>query len=36
MCKKNAAEEYASSRGWKYMIVTEDFFKSKSVNESSN
>jgi hypothetical protein len=36
MCKKKAAEEYASVRGWKYMIVTEDFFKTKSINESSN
>ncbi len=29
MAKKNAAEKYAESRGWSYMIVTEDFFKGK-------
>lgn len=28
MCKKSAAEQYATSRGWKFMLVTEDFFKS--------
>ena len=27
MCKKQAAEELAKSRGWQYLIVTEDFFK---------
>lgn len=27
MCKKKAAEEFAKSRNWKYMLVTEDFFK---------
>lgn len=27
MCKKKAAEELAAARGWRYMIVTEDFFK---------
>jgi hypothetical protein len=27
MCKKQAAEELAKARGWKYMLVTEDFFK---------
>jgi hypothetical protein len=31
MCKKKAAEEYAKSRGWSYMIVTEDFFKPKII-----
>lgn len=30
MVKKEAAEAYAKSRGWKYMIVTEDFFKNKT------
>lgn len=29
MCKKSAAEQYATSRGWKFMLVTEDFFKGK-------
>lgn len=29
MCKKLAAESYAAERGWKYMLVTEDFFKIK-------
>jgi hypothetical protein len=28
MCKKKAAEELAAAKGWKYMLVTEDFFKS--------
>lgn len=36
MCKKQAAEEFASVRGWRYMIVTENFFKSKPINEGSN
>jgi hypothetical protein len=36
MCKKQAAEEYAKANGWEYMIVTEDFFKSKSINEIRN
>ena len=36
MCKKQAAEEYAKARGWKYMLVTEDFFKSKPINEGTN
>ena len=29
MSKKNSAEKYAESRGWKYLLVTEDFFKGK-------
>jgi hypothetical protein len=29
MVKKEAAEVFANSRGWKYMLVTEDFFKNK-------
>jgi hypothetical protein len=31
MSKKKYAEEYAKSRGWDYMIVTEDFFKITNV-----
>jgi hypothetical protein len=31
MCKKDAGEQYAKAKGWKYMIVTEDFFKGKNV-----
>jgi hypothetical protein len=31
MCKKKYAEEYAKSRGWEYMLVTEDFF-TKTLN----
>jgi hypothetical protein len=27
MCKKDAAENFAKSRGWEYLLVTEDFFK---------
>lgn len=30
MCKKKAAEEFAQAKGWKYMLVTEDFFKINS------
>jgi hypothetical protein len=29
MVKKEAADSFAKARGWKYMIVTEDFFKNK-------
>ena len=29
MVKKEAADAFAKARGWKYMIVTEDFFKNK-------
>jgi hypothetical protein len=29
MIKKEAAEAFSKSRGWKYMIVTEDFFNNK-------
>lgn len=29
MTKKAAAEEFAKIKGWKYMLVTEDFFKPK-------
>jgi len=29
MSKKNAAEKYAESRGWEYLLVTEDFFSGK-------
>jgi hypothetical protein len=36
MCKKQAAEEFARIKGWEYMIVTEDFFKSRFVNEITN
>jgi hypothetical protein len=36
MSKKQAAEEYAISRGWEYQIVTEEFFKSSSINEGSD
>jgi len=32
MCKKEAAENFAKSRNWKYMIVTEDFFKNKPIS----
>jgi hypothetical protein len=34
-CKRAAAEEFANAKGWKYQIVTDDFFKSLSVNEVS-
>jgi len=27
MCKKSAAEEFAKTKGWSYLLVTEDFFK---------
>jgi hypothetical protein len=27
MCKKASAEEFANSKGWSYLLVTEDFFK---------
>jgi hypothetical protein len=30
MCKKDAAEEFAKSRNWKYLLITEDFFKVKN------
>lgn len=30
MCKKAAAEEFAKSKGWQYLLVTEDFFKNKT------
>jgi hypothetical protein len=29
MVKKEAAESFCKMKGWKYMIVTEDFFKNK-------
>jgi hypothetical protein len=29
MIKKEAAEDFSRAKGWKYMIVTEDFFKNK-------
>lgn len=32
MCKKQAAEEFAKARGWKYMLVTEDFFRHTAVS----
>ena len=31
MCKKRAADELAKSRGWEYLLVTEDFFKSTPI-----
>ena len=31
MCKKAASEEFAKSKGWKYLLVTEDFFKVRAV-----
>ena len=34
--QKLAAEEFARIKGWEYMIVTEDFFKSRFVNEITN
>lgn len=30
MCKKASAEEFAKSKGWEYLLVTEDFFKIKT------
>jgi len=30
MCKKAAAEEFAKAKGWQYLLVTEDFFKSRT------
>ena len=30
MCKKKYAEEFAKSKGWEYLLVTEDFFKIKT------
>ena len=30
MSKRNAAEVFAKNKGWKFMYVTEDFFKGKS------
>jgi hypothetical protein len=31
MCKKAAAEEFAKTKGWSYLLVTEDFFKVRTV-----
>lgn len=31
MCKKAAAEEFAKTKGWKFLLVTEDFFKVRTV-----
>ena len=31
MCKKQAAEEFAKTKGWQYLLVTEDFFSAKNV-----
>jgi hypothetical protein len=31
MCKKAAAEEFAKAKGWSYLLVTEDFFKVRTV-----
>jgi hypothetical protein len=31
MCKKAAAEEFAKTKGWSYLLVTEDFFKVRTI-----
>ena len=31
MCKKQAAEELSKARGWQYLLVTEDFFRTTSI-----
>jgi hypothetical protein len=31
MCKKAAAEEFAKTKGWSYLLLTEDFFKVRTI-----